>query len=145
MKRVLLGSAVVLFAFCLSTVGRAGGQEAASLQIGTPSIRQAEHVSFLVDLDEAPSVDGGTTIKFAPNGDLTKQIIVSTGISAGAKRAEPSTTIPLDAPIGTWKVTEISFQANGVVQHLTISGKRSFKVSKHEPLILPHSAVVRVQ
>jgi hypothetical protein len=110
MKRILFGPAVLLVAFSFLTVGRVASQEPASVQMETRPIRQGDMVRFIVDLDKAPNVDGAIFIKLAPNSNLTEEQVSNTGIRAGTKRAEVLAGIPLEAPIGTWKVTGVCRQ-----------------------------------
>jgi hypothetical protein len=145
MKRVFFGLATILIVFTLLTADRVSSQENANVQIGTRPIRQGDVVKFIVDLDKAANVSGGIFIKVAPTDDLTKPLEFNVGINAGVKKAEVYGGIPLEAPIGTWKGTGLSFHGDGLVQQLEVSGKLTFQVSRHEPLILPSSATVRIE
>jgi hypothetical protein len=145
MKRVLFGLAAICVVFCLLPAGRVSSQEKGNVQMETRPIRQGDVVKFIVDLDKAANVNGGIFIKVAPDGDLTNPLEFNVGINAGGKKAEINGAIPLQAPIGSWKVTGLSFHGYGLVQQLQISGNPTFHVSKHEPLVLPSSATVRIE
>jgi hypothetical protein len=117
--------------------------QVATAEVKTKEIRQGDTLSMDVSVDRAPNLDGRIVVRISPDGGGL-QIEMNCTLNRGETKCQTGTRLPLDAKLGKWMITAISFQsfAQAPVRELVKGGSLFFQVTQHQEIILPNNATV---
>ena len=105
------------------------------------SVKQGSNLVLNITTDIAANVSGNVNVQFS---DSDGHMVSSGGYGLKGTTATVTYGMPLNAKTGTWRIVKISFEANGEDKDLTPEGDLTFKVSPHDPLVLPSRATVEI-
>jgi hypothetical protein len=117
--------------------------QTATANIKAKEIRQGDVLDVDVSVDRAPNLNGTLYITVAPDGG-GDQFPLTCGLEKDATKCSGNSRMPLEAKLGKWTITKISFQASAPSseKELKRNGVLSFQVVPHGELILPDRATV---
>jgi len=144
--RQYLGTLAFGLALALATVisvhvSRA--QEAGTAHMEKVKITQGDYVTMDVSLDKASNFGGSIGVTAMPDGAVNGGISLGCGLGKEQTRCTAGGRLPLDAKLGKWTISEITFApVAGGAKVLAKHGDSSFEVVPHAPIVLPDSATV---
>ena len=109
-------------------------------------VRQGEVIPFSITVKPAPNVSGSLSISMKSD---TSEMLTNGGVSIGANQTSIDSlnvTIPIDATIGKWTVTQVIFNPGpgGKAKNLNLEDMPSFVVTERKT-VEPDSAMVEVK
>jgi hypothetical protein len=134
-----LGLAVLMFAL-LAHISRG---QSASTNLKSIEIKQGDILNLDVTVEKAPNVDGRIFVDAGPDGGPA-EITLRCNLDRDSTKCQAGERLPLDAKVGKWVVTKISFQplAPAPPKELTKHGELSFQVFARRDVFLPESATI---
>jgi hypothetical protein len=104
---------------------------------------QGDNIFMDVTLDKAPNRDGVIYVRVIPDGTPGGAFDLSCGLGASQTKCEASARMALDAKLGKWIISQITFTpVSGEPKRLMEHGDSSFEVVAHGDIVLPDSATV---
>ena len=85
------------------------GQEAGTTHMAKAKVIQGDNIFMDVALDKAPNRDGVIYVRVIPDGTPGGAIDLSCGLGASQTKCEASARMPLDAKLGKWIISQITF------------------------------------
>jgi uncharacterized protein YodC (DUF2158 family) len=133
----------VMEARCEWFDGNTRGQASTTTRMLNAKIPQGDNISMDLTLDKAPNVGGSIGVTAFPEGAVNGGISMGCNIASGSAKCTAGVSVPLDAKLGKWVISEITFQPYaGTAKTLAKHGDTSFEVVAHGELILPDGATV---
>ena len=136
---------VLAVALCIVLIGFAirssRGQQEATSQMPSRVV-QGGKIGALLSVDKAPNVGGALAAHATYRGNQQITIDMNCSLSKGETSCHSSAWVPVNAPVGEWTISSITFQpysSSGV--ELTKHGDLSFRVDPAQ-IELPSSATV---
>jgi hypothetical protein len=121
----------------------ARGQEAGTAHMEKAKVTQGDNIFMDVALDKAPNRDGVIYVRVIPDGVSNAPLDLTCGLGASQTKCQASARMPLDARLGKWIISQISFMPiSGEPKKLMEHGDSSFEVVAHGDIILPDSATI---
>ncbi len=118
-------------------------QEAGTAHMEKAKVTQGDNIFMEVALDKAPNRDGVIYVRVIPDGTPGGAIDLSCGLGASQTKCQASARMPLDAKLGKWIISQITFTpVSGEPKRLMEHGDSSFEVVAHGDIVLPDSATV---
>jgi hypothetical protein len=119
------------------------GQEAGTAHMAKAKVTQGDNIFMDVALDKAPNRDGVIYVRVVPDGTPGGAIDLNCGLGASQTKCEASARMPLDAKLGKWIISQITFTpVSGEPKRLMEHGDSSFEVVAHGDIVLPDSATI---
>ena len=107
-------------------------------------LRQGGTLRATLTVDKTPSIPITLTATASAVGGQSYSLDAGCRINAGTTSCEASSLIPLDAPIGQWRISKVQMQplSGGQPKVLSQEGDLSFQMLPHETVTLPSSVRV---
>ncbi|MGD0404604.1 MAG: hypothetical protein ABSB66_15575 [Candidatus Acidiferrales bacterium] len=119
------------------------GQAVGTAHMQKAKVTQGDNISMDVTLDKPSNLAGSIGVKVSPDGSPNGNFTLGCGLEAGGTKCTASNRMPLDAKLGKWVISEITFAPiSGSSKLLSEHGESSFEVVAHGAIILPDSATV---
>jgi hypothetical protein len=119
------------------------GQAAGTAHLENAKITQGDTISMDVTLDKASNLPGVIRVIAFPEGAANGGVNLACGLNAAQTTCKAAAGMPLDAKLGKWFISRITFQpASGEPKLLSEHGDSSFEVVPHGEIVLPDSATV---
>jgi hypothetical protein len=142
MRKFIAGAALGILAVVL-VAHMTRGQAAGTTQVRNAQVTQGDNVTMDVSIDTAANLYGTVTVKVSPEGMTNGGVTPQCGLDSGKTTCTASTRVPLDAKLGKWVITEITFiPLAGEAKMLSKHGDFSFQVVAHGNIVLPDSATI---
>jgi hypothetical protein len=145
MKNIATLSVLVVFGGMLTGISShtTRGQASTTTRMLNAKIPQGDNISMDLTLDRAPNVSGSIGVTAFPEGAVNGGISMGCNITSGSAKCTAGVSVPLDAKLGKWVISEITFKPYaGTAKTLAKHGDTSFEVVAHGQLILPDGATV---
>jgi hypothetical protein len=137
---VLVAVAVFLAAIPVHTTR---GQAVATTHVENAKVTQGDNMSMDVVLDKGSNLTGSVSVTAFPDGAVNGGISLNCGLGPDHTQCKATTLMPLEAKLGKWVISEITFTpAGGAAKSLGKHGDSSFEVIAHGAVILPDTATV---
>jgi hypothetical protein len=119
------------------------GQTSTMTRMLNAKIPQGDNVSMDLTLDKAPNVAGSVGVTAFPEGAVNGGLSMGCNVVPGHTQCRAATTLPFDAKLGKWVISEITFTPfAGTAKTLAKHGDTSFEVVAHGELVLPDGTTV---
>ena len=119
------------------------GQAVGTTHVGNAKVTQGDNMSMDVTLDKASNLAGSISVIAFPDGTVNAGVDLSCGLEPGRTTCTVSNRMPLDAKLGKWVISRITFTPiSGVAKVLSDRGDSAFEVVAHGGIVLPDSATV---
>jgi len=143
-KIVALPLLFALGIFLTGIYGHAArGQTAGTAHIEKGKITQGDSMSMDVTLDKGSNLAGNVYVVAFPDGATNEGVTLSCGLNPTQTSCTATTRMPLEAKLGKWVISKISFAPiSGDAKVLSQHGESSFEVVAHGPVVLPDGATV---
>ena len=118
-------------------------QEAGTAHMEKAKISQGDNIFLDVAVDKASNFAGIIYVRVNPDGIPNDRIDLGCRLAASQTHCTANGTIPLDAKLGKWVISQITFTPDtGEPKRLMEHGDSSFEVVAHGDIVLPNSATV---
>jgi hypothetical protein len=142
MLKIMMGAALGILLVGLAT-HMTHGQAAGTAQVRKAEVTQGDVVTMDVTVDKAATIEGRVLVKAFPEGMTNGGVTASCVLGAGVTTCPAGGRVPLDAKLGKWVITEITFEPlAGETRVLSKHGDSSFQVVAHGKIVLPDSATI---
>lgn len=142
-----IATLILEFAIAIFVIGipahPARRQTSSTAHMGTTKVTQGDNVSITLVLDKASNLAGSIGVTTMPEGVVNGGLSLGCNVNPGQTQCTATSTMALDAKLGKWVVSGITFtpfagQAKALAKH----GDSLFEVVAHGEVILPDSATV---
>jgi hypothetical protein len=142
MLKIMMGAALGILLVGLAT-DMTHGQAAGTTQVRNAEVTQGDVVTMDVTVDKAANIEGTVYVIAFPDGMTNGGVTAQCTLATGKTTCTPRERVPLDAKLGKWVITEITFQPlAGEKRVLSKHGDSSFQVVAHGKIVLPDSATI---
>ncbi len=139
---IAVGIAAVV-ALCAYNAYTARGQVSGTAQMNSSRVSQGSTISMTVSLDKAPNFPGVVRVTVSPEGENSGSAVLTCSVGSGQNSCDATAWISLEAKLGRWSVSEISFQPTASdTKVLNKQGALAFEVVPHGAIVLPDSATI---
>lgn len=142
MRNIITGITLAAFLVALPAF-MARGQSNGTAQMSTAKVAQGKQVSMDVTVDKAANVGARIYVDVSPEGSQN-QFQLWCQLPAGQVKCSAANTLPVDAKLGKWVISAITFAPDqgGGQTLLSKHGNLSFEVVAGEKIVSPDSATV---